>query len=242
MKLHRFFIDKPTLIVGDKLVIEKPLAHYMVNVLRLKLQRPVMLFNDSGTTFLGTIVEVTRHTLVIEVTESYEESKESNLKIHLVQSISKGERMDFTLQKSVELGVTEITPVFSERTEVRVKGERIDSKMAHWRKVIVSACEQCGRNRLPRLNMPVPMLEWLRANPVTLGLIADPNATQTLHNMTIPEEVTLIVGPEGGFTLTEIHEAIQHEFIPIKMGPRILRTETAAMAIMTLLQFRGGDL
>jgi 16S rRNA (uracil1498-N3)-methyltransferase len=242
MKLHRFFIDKPTLTVGDKLVIEKPLAHYMVNVLRLKLQRPVMLFNDSGMTFLGTIVEVTRHTLVIGVTEAYEESKESALKVHLVQSISKGERMDFTLQKSVELGVAEITPVFSERTEVRVKGERIDSKMTHWRKVIIAACEQCGRNRLPRLNTPMFLLEWLRTHPVSLGVIADPNATTTLHHLDIPNAVTLMVGPEGGFTLTEMHEAIQHQFIPIKMGPRILRTETAALAMMTLLQFRGGDL
>ncbi|MEY3182340.1 MAG: hypothetical protein RLZ35_325 [Pseudomonadota bacterium] len=242
MKLHRFFIEKPSLIVGDKLVIEKPLAHYMVNVLRLKLQRPVMLFNDTGHTFLGTIIEVTRHTLVIEVTESYEESKESNLKVHLVQSISKGERMDFTLQKSVELGVTEITPVFSERTEVRVKGERVDSKMAHWRKVIISACEQSGRNRLPRLNPPIAMMEWLRLNPITLGIIADPNATETLHKVPIQGEATLLVGPEGGFALTEIHAAIQHGFIPIKMGPRILRTETAAIAIMTLLQFCGGDL
>lgn len=242
MRTYRFFIDKPTLSVGDRLIIEPPLSHHMVTVLKLKEQQSVKLFNGTGVTFLGDILNITRRTVMVEVLKAYEESRESPLRIHLIQSISKGDRMDFTLQKSVELGVTEITPVFSERSEVRLRGERVETKMAHWRKVMISACEQSGRNHIPTLHTPVYFLDWIKNNPVQLGIIADPKATQTIHDLKIPQQVSLMIGPEGGFSLGEIDAAVQHQFVSIKMGPRILRTETAAMVIITALQFQAGDL
>lgn len=242
MRTHRCFIDKKPLTVGERVNIEGPTVHHLINVLKVKEDHPLMLFNDTGHTFLANILQITRHRIVVEIKEAYEENRESPLHIHLIQSIAKGERMDFTLQKSVELGVCEITPVFSERSEVKLKGDRLESKMLHWRKIIISACEQCGRNQLPILNAPVPFLDWIKNNPVPLGLIADPRASKTIHELTLPKSIVLMIGPEGGFSLTEINWAIQHEYIPIRVGPRILRTETAAMAIISTLQFQAGDL
>jgi len=242
MRTYRCFVDIPQLTAPDRVTLASPASHHLINVLKIKVGNPLTLFNGTDKIFMANVHQITRHHVIVDVKEVYEESRESPLHIHLVQAITKGERMDFTLQKSVELGVAEITPVFSERCEVRLKGERVEVKMNHWRKVIISACEQCGRNRLPVLNTPEPFMEWIRNHPTSLGLIADPRATQTLHELTLPSRVVLMIGPEGGFSLSEVDWAIQHEFKPIRVGPRILRTETAAMAIITALQCKAGDL
>ena len=151
--------------------------------------------------------------------------------------------MDYTLQKAVELGVTDIVPLWTERTQVRLDDKRLERRMDHWRGVTISACEQCGRTRIPGLDAPVELKPWLAETDLQgLRLVLDPNATLTLTGLEHPESrVALLTGPEGGLSGAEREFARQHGFIPVRFGPRILRTETAALAAISSLQALWGD-
>ena len=170
---------------------------------------------------------------------------ESPLKVHLVQGISRGERMDFVVQKATELGVKRITPLLTERGVVKLDDQRAKKRQQHWQKIAASACEQCGRVRLPLLDAPERLDAWLGNKPahVESDVILRPGATQSLSAIDMPvTKICILIGPEGGFTDAEYQLADAAGFVAVSMGPRVLRTETAAVAALTILQSRWGDL
>jgi 16S rRNA (uracil1498-N3)-methyltransferase len=217
--------------------------HHLFTVLRTKENEEIIVFNGKGQSWRARVKSVGKKAGEIELIDSINENTESPLKIHLAQAVSKGERMDLVMQKATELGVTEITPILTERGNVKLDQERWDKKLAHWNEIMISACEQSGRSVLPVLNPVIDLKTWFTQLPQGLRLILSPTAAQPLKAETQPEQVTLLIGPEGGLTEQEIEFATHRfQFQPIQLGPRILRTETAALAALSILQFAWGDL
>ena len=168
---------------------------------------------------------------------------ESPLKIHLGQGISRGDKVDFTIQKSVELGITEITPIFSQRCGVKLSGDRLAKKHQQWQKIAIAAAEQSGRNFVPVVHPPIDIKEWLEQASDAIKLTLHPRAEHSIKTIQVPTEgVRFLVGPEGGFTDAEIDIAKQQNFVDIRLGPRVLRTETAALTVLSALQLQFGDL
>ena len=167
---------------------------------------------------------------------------ESPLAVHLGQAISKGDRMDYAIQKAVELGVAAITPLYTEHGDVRLRGEREAKKLAHWQAVAASACEQCGRAVVPTVHFPMTLAEWLTERNEALRLVLHPGTRGVLEQATAPDSVALLIGPEGGLSAKDLETALAVGFMPLSLGPRILRTETAPVVALSLLQYRFGDL
>jgi len=242
MRRIRLFTDQP--IEADHTVeLQGPPAHHLLKVLRRREGDWVTLFNGNGCEHQGKITSVAgRDRCTVELTRSNQPATESPLTITLIQAVGRGDRMDWALQKSVELGVTTIQPVFSERTEVRLSGSRADKRLAHWKSVMISACEQCGRVRVPGLK-PLRTLPEL-APADGLGLYLDPGAERGLDDLedVADQPVALAVGPEGGFSEKDIGVLEVLGFRGLRMGPRVLRTETAGPALLSALQARWGDL
>ncbi len=238
MRLSRFFIDAP-LALGQHELPEAQ-AHYLGRVLRLGTGAAVQLFDGSGYEYLGQLVEVGKKSVRVELHERVEGQAESPLRVHLGQGLSRGERMDWAIQKATELGVAEITPLFSERCEVRLKDERADKRLAHWRQVAISACEQCGRSRLPSIHTPLPLSQWLEQTPADLKLVLHPFA-EPLSSHAKPTSLAFLIGPEGGLDDDEVASASRAGFHPARLGPRVLRTETAPVVALTVAQQLWGD-
>ncbi|MEO4048638.1 16S rRNA (uracil(1498)-N(3))-methyltransferase [Pseudomonas sp. CAU 1711] len=238
MRLSRFFIDAP-LSLGQHLLPEAQ-AHYIGRVLRHAAGDAVQLFDGSGQEYLGELIEVGKKAVRVELREAFAGQAESPLRIHLGQGLSRGERMDWAIQKATELGVAEITPLLSERCEVRLKDERADKRLAHWRQVAISACEQCGRSRLPTLHPPVPLAEWRTAVEAELKLVLHPLAAP-LDSHARPQSLAFLIGPEGGLSETEVEQARAAGFHPARLGPRVLRTETAPVVALAVAQQLWGD-
>ena len=173
---------------------------------------------------------------------SSETVRESSLQSHLAISISRGERFDFVLQKATELGVTEITPLFTERTEVKLQGDRLDKKLSSWQKILISACEQCGRNVIPTLNLPQAFEPFIRSAQAEQKFVLHHRNTVSPSNATTAKSVLLLVGPEGGLSEQEIAGAREYDFQNLALGPRVLRTETAPLAALSIFQFLWGDI
>lgn len=238
MRLSRFFIDAP-LTLGD-VALPEASAHYIGRVLRLSAGNPVQLFDGSGDEFRGTLKEVGKKHVIAELTEKLPGLEESALRIHLGQGLSRGERMDWAIQKATELGVSEITPIVSDRCEVRLKDERAEKRLQHWRQVAISACEQCGRSRVPTLHSPVTLTEWVGTVSADLKLVLHPVATPlTAHPR--PSQLAFLIGPEGGLTDAEVELANGNGFLPARLGPRVLRTETAPVVALSVAQQLWGD-
>lgn len=217
-------------------------AHYLRTVLRLKRGAELTLFNGTDQEFAAVVTEAHREQVCLQLGESRERSVESPLNLHLAMGISRGERMDLVIQKAVELGVTRITPLFTEHCVVRLDETRRGNRTAHWQKIIHGACEQSGRNRIPRLDEPQRLEDFLQHRPQT-GLFFDPLGKTGLSGLQKPEgSLTLLAGPEGGFAGHERESAREAGYIPVRLGPRILRTETAAIAALTAVQCLWGDL
>jgi 16S rRNA (uracil1498-N3)-methyltransferase len=200
---------------------------------------------DSGVEFDAAITHIDKHGVTVKLGAGAPVSRESPLPCTLVQAISSGERMDYTLQKAVELGVSAIQPIYSERSIVRLDERRTQTRLAHWRQVVASACEQCGRNSVPALHPPLAMIDWFAGLPAPVGgelrVLMSPDASQRLSESVRPAAVMLLAGPEGGFTDTEIDLACERGFAPVRLGPRTLRTETAALAALAALNTLWGD-
>ncbi|MBS0349991.1 MAG: 16S rRNA (uracil(1498)-N(3))-methyltransferase [Proteobacteria bacterium] len=237
----RIFYPQP--LSKNSIVILDPAAsHHLLSVLRLKEGEPLQVFNGEGGSFSARLDGRRKKLAVIQIHEFDPSETESPLSIHLGQVISRAERMDFTIQKSVELGVNEITPLISERCGVRLKEQRLENRLEHWSKIAISASEQSGRCRVPKINKVVDFTAFLEQS-IEIGFICDPMAKYVLPETTQPmQRLTLIIGPEGGFSEQEINHAKKTGVQPLWLGPRILRTETAAIAAMTLLQRQWGDL
>ncbi|OLS61119.1 16S rRNA (uracil(1498)-N(3))-methyltransferase [Pseudomonas putida] len=238
MRLSRFFIDAP-LSLGEHDLPEAQ-AHYIGRVLRMNAGDAVQLFDGSGQEYLGQLLEVGKKTVRVSLAEALPGQAESPLHIHLGQGLSRGERMDWAIQKATELGVNVITPIVSERCEVRLKDERADKRLAHWRQVAISACEQCGRSSVPQINPPVTLAEWLAASNEDLKLVLHPVA-EPLVSHERPASLAFLIGPEGGLSDAEVEQAKASGFHSARLGPRVLRTETAPVVALAVAQQLWGD-
>ncbi|MDE3737097.1 16S rRNA (uracil(1498)-N(3))-methyltransferase [Pseudomonas resinovorans] len=238
MRLSRFFIDAP-LALGQHNLPEAQ-AHYIGRVLRLASGDPVQLFDGSGQEYLGELVEVGKKTVRVELRDAFTGMAESPLRVHLGQGLSRGERMDWAIQKATELGVAQISPIVSERCEVRLKDERADKRLAHWRQVAISACEQCGRSVLPVIHSPVTLADWQRDVQADLKLVLHPVA-EPLAGHARPSSLAFLIGPEGGLSEAEVDAAKAAGFHAARLGPRVLRTETAPVVALSVAQQLWGD-
>ena len=225
-------------------MLEGTAASHVARVLRLRAGDPVTLFNGDGWDYEGIVRAPRSDRVAVELTDRVEALPESPLRVTLVQAIARGERMDWVMQKATELGVARIVPVATERSIVRLDGDKADRRLAHWRAVTISACEQCGRARLPEVETPLPFEAWLgrSAGEELRCLLAPAGGPPLASIMAAPAGVQLLVGPEGGLTEAESAAARTAGFSPRSLGPRILRTETAAIVALAVLQSAAGDL
>lgn len=228
---------------GSVFPLDENTHHHLFTVLRCQEGEIIEVFNGKGEAWRAKIIQLVKRQGQIELLEPIARVVESPLKIHLAQAVSKGDRMDLVMQKATELGVTEITPLLTERGNVKVDKDRWDKKIAHWEQIIIHACEQSGRHTLPRLNPVIDIKTWFTQCPEGLRLILSPHQGQSLSALPVPDQLTLLIGPEGGLTEQEIQFAIERfHFISIQLGPRVLRTETAAITALSVIQHLWGDL
>ena len=242
MRNPRIYIDQ-ALTVDATIQLSDDAFGHVVRVLRLTDGDAITLFNGDGNDYAATLTDVAKKKAFAQVLSSQAIDNESPLNLHLGQGISRGDRMDFTLQKSVELGVNTITPLFTERCGVKLSGERLAKKVEQWQKIVISACEQSGRATVPEVKEPMHLSDWLIEQTEALKLNLHPRAEHSI--MTLPIEtarVRLLIGPEGGLSDEEIEVASNAGYTEVLMGPRVLRTETAALTAITALQCRFGDL
>lgn len=218
-------------------------AHHAARVLRLQVGDRVAVFNGLGGEGEARITDIGKRNVMVEIVSWHAVERESPLQVRLAQAISAGEKMDFTLQKAVELGIGNIQPLASERSVVRLSGERAEKRVAHWQGVVIAACEQSGRNHVPEVAPIRPMLDWLGEQDGSgLRLMLSPVAEVGLRDLLKPTgNVTLLVGPEGGLSPGEAEAAQRYGFTPVRLGARVLRTETAALAALAAMQTLWGD-
>lgn len=241
MNLPRFYC-REALAPGAHVELPEPVARHAVRVLRLPPGAPMVLFDGRGGEYPAHIERIERDRVYAELAAWRDVERESSLHVTLVQALQAGEKMDFTIQKAVELGVRNIVPVESRRSVMRLAGERASKRVAHWQGVAASACEQCGRNQVP-LVAPLEKLDNWLARPAqgVLRLMLAPDAEQSLADLPPASEIQLLIGAEGGLDPQEMLAAKQAGFQAVRMGPRVLRTETAGLAALAVIQALWGD-
>ncbi len=254
MRVSRFFIDGP-LSQGKYIDLPPHLINYIVNVLRLKTGNNIILFNGQQVTdtstqkqhigeFNAVLSEISKRKATVFIENFVVKNTESSLNMHLFQGISRSERMDFTIQKAIELGVTQITPLLTQRSNSgKFNAKRLGKKMQHWQGIAISACEQSGRTTLVTINEPLH-IDQIEPFSAKINLLLSPDASSSLSELDkeIPASVNIIIGPEGGLNEDEIEWAGHHGYQKLSLGKRILRTETAGLAVLSVLQFLWGDL
>ena len=241
MRISRLYAND-TLRINETINLDDDNAHYARSVLRLNNDAQIIVFNGQGGEFFGRVVEVSRKNVRVELQEFIDRSVESNLKIHIGLGISRGDRMDFSVQKAVELGATKITPLITERCVVQFKDEKKSQRWQHWQKIIQHATEQSGRTVLSEFDEISPLGAWVATQQSGLRIFLDPYAPTSLAQLTLDNnEVILLTGPEGGFSSAERDAAVLAGFTPVKLGARVLRTETASLAALATVQMLWGD-
>lgn len=242
MREFRIYVDLP-LAEGQRLSLPADAAHRVAAVLRLRPGDEVRLFNGGGGNHAARILSAGRREVRVEIGQRHSRDRESPLTVTLALGISRGQKMDYTVQKAVELGTAALVPLVTEHGNVRLDGERAAARMLHWKNVIIGACEQCGRDTLPELHEPVAFADWIAQHKPVTTLLLDPNATHGLAAIEpAPRALCLLAGPEGGFSATETELARARGCTPIRLGPRVLRTETASVAALAACQALWGDL
>jgi 16S rRNA (uracil1498-N3)-methyltransferase len=241
MRIPRVFSAQP-LTSGASIQLDEAGSHYLSKVLRMQAGRELVLFNGEGGEYAGEIAAISKKQVTVALGEFTPDNRESPLQLELAISVSRGERMDWVIQKATELGASRITPLLTERTEVKLGSERQEKKTGHWRQIVISACEQCQRNILPPLDSPVTLDEWLPQVTAEARFVLHHRDSQRLPTDSKPASVALLIGPEGGLSETEIEQARAAGFAPLTLGPRVLRTETAPVAAVSLVQYLWGDL
>lgn len=244
MRISRVFMPE-SLDTGSTVAVTDKALHYLTRVLRLTDDSPLIVFNGQGGEYDGVLVNVTKKKAAIRIVGFRPEDCESPLHIVLAQGLAKGEKMDWIVQKATELGVSEIVPLFTRYSDVKLNEERAERRQQHWQDIAISACEQCGRNRLPVIHAPTALDVWMSQlaprmddeQRLILNLAAR-SATLTAE----PRRVTILIGPEGGFREDEFTQAEMAGFASWNLGPRVLRTETATVSAVSLVQARWGDL
>lgn len=219
------------------------IATHAIRVLRMRAGDAVVLFNGDGMDYACRLATIGKKEVTAEVLAADAVNRESPLQITLAQGISSGDRMDYTIQKAVELGISAIQPIASQRSVVKLAHDRADKRREHWQNVAISACEQSGRAVVPAVAAPLTLPNWLaQLQPHALGITLAPTAKDSLHELPQPTgPICLLIGPEGGLTMDEIGLAASHGFTPVRLGPRILRTETAALTVLSAIQTLWGD-
>jgi len=249
MRIPRIY-QSTRLTVGETLSLTADAANHLVRVLRLLAGAEIRVFNGEGGEFSAQIIAIDKKQVLVEIGKYSVVNTESAFRVHLGQAIARGEKMDYILQKTVELGVSKITPLLTTRCGVQLSKERWDKRLRHWQAIIINACEQCGRDKIPMITLPILLQDWL-VNSFDKNFsgcrkfVLDPAAPQKLSAFSsvfqsLPA-VKLLVGAEGGLTESEINLAVQNDFAAVCLGPRILRTETAAVVALAALQSYGGD-
>lgn len=246
MRFTRIYLsDQQSLQTGKTLVLNPQSSNHILTVLHLKIGDELIVFNGKGGEFKARISAIeNKKTALITITDFLEINHESPVKIYLGQGISRGDKMDYTIQKSVELGVYAITPLFTEYCNVKLEGERLKKREEHWQNIAISAAEQSHRCVVPNI-LPAQKIEaWLTENFAGVKIVLDPRANQTLAKLAASQVscVKLLIGPEGGLSDSEVEIAKERGFTGVKLGPRILRTETAALAAISVLQYMWGDI
>lgn len=239
MRIPRIYQAVP-LAINAEIVLSPEASNHLLRVLRLKEAAKLIIFNGEGGEYSASISRTTKKDCWAKLTEYYAKDIESPVKIHLAQGIARGEKMDFIIQKSVELGVAEITPLFSEFCDVHLDQERQNKRLLHWQNIAINACEQSGRTRIPKINAPQKLSQFLVEHQAELKLFLHPYAKE--YSIThSPQSLTVLIGPEGGFSEQEVAAAVQQNYQVLSLGPRILRTETASIACLTIMQYCWGD-
>lgn len=240
MREHRIFHPQP-LQTGAEVTLDDNACRHVVQVLRLRPNEHIVLFDGSGMDYAATLLKISKNTASAKVGQVLRRESPAPFNVHLALGISRGERMDFSVQKAVELGVQQITPLFTGRTLVQLKGAKLQARLAHWQGVIRHACEQSGRASLPTLHTARSLSAFLE--PFSgQGILLDHRAALQIHQIPKPDgNLTVLVGPEGGLAQKERDLALQCGFIGVKLGPRILRTETAPLAALAAIQTLWGD-
>jgi 16S rRNA (uracil1498-N3)-methyltransferase len=243
MRLTRVYVDTPV-SAGKRVVVEGSAANHITRVLRLRSGDALTVFDGSGNEFGARIEEFRKEAVVVSVAEPRALDRESPLSLTLAQGISRGERMDWIIQKATELGASRIVPVFTKRSVVRLDEKQAERKLQHWRAIAVAACEQCGRNRIPELATPVDFFNVLPED--TSGatrILLSPTGDLRIDDLkSVAAGITVLIGPEGGLEDSEQEAALAAGFKAVRLGPRVLRTETAAIAALTIIQRYFGDL
>ncbi len=242
MRIPRIYHPE-TIVDLNCIALSEDAAGHVGRVLRMQVGQEVLLFDGSGAEFPAVIEDVTKKNVMVKPSERIERNVESPLDLHLGQVISRGDKMEFTIQKSVELGVNTITPLISERCGVKLDQQRFEKKLQQWQKIAIAACEQSGRNTIPEIRPIMSLEEWCQEAYDGLKLNLHPRAKYTINTLPTPvTKVRLLIGPEGGLSSEEIAMTHQYHFEETLLGPRVLRTETAALTAITALQVRFGDL
>jgi 16S rRNA (uracil1498-N3)-methyltransferase len=241
VRLTRVYVEQ-ALAAGQSASIGGTAANHIARVLRLREGAALTLFDGRGGEYAASVTGIRKETVQVDVHEHRVIERESALDLTLVQGVSRGERMDWVMQKATELGVRRIVPVLTERTVVRLDDRQGERKLQHWRAIVAAACEQCGRNRVPEVTSPLGLYETLRTlDTEATRVLLSPAGKLRVGDLPRPTRVTLLIGPEGGLADNEEYAAVAAGFRQVQLGPRILRTETAALAALAALQHDFGD-
>lgn len=241
MRIPRIY-HSSAIALHHEFALDEDAANHVGRVLRMPVGSELLLFNGDGFNYPAHISNADKKRVMVSATSQQPNPVESPVSIHLGQGISRGDRMDFAIQKAVELGVTEITPLFTERCGVKLDGERLQKRNEQWQKIAISACEQSGRSIVPKVHPAISLQQWLSQQTKELKLTLHPRATDTIKTLTASCHIRLVIGPEGGFTDLEMAQTSDAGFTGIQLGPRVLRTETAALTAISALQLQFGDL
>lgn len=240
MRVPRFY--QPTPLIVDTLIsLDDNCVQHIARVLRMKPNEAIILFNGDGCEYTGNLVEVEKRRVSVQITTCNTPARISPLNIQVGQSISRGDRMDYAIQKTTELGMNTLTPLISDRCEVKLKADRLEKKQQQWQQLAISACEQSLRTNIPNINNPTTLDEWITNCDAQVKLVLHHHSVKPLGDYEKPASVALLVGPEGGLTQREVDLAISHGFQPVTFGPRVMRTETAPVAALSVLQYLWGD-
>jgi 16S rRNA (uracil1498-N3)-methyltransferase len=242
MRLTRVYVDAP-LASGMRVTLQGSAAGHLTRVLRLRVGEALTVFNGAGGEYAASIEHAHAGRVAVAIGELRAIERESPLTLTLAQGVSRGERMDLVVQKATELGASGLAPVLAERSVVRLTAQQAERRLNHWRAIAIAACEQSGRNRLPAIASPVPLKDFLRTSDGSMRLLLSPAAPATLADLPrLVSAITVLIGPEGGLAEAEQEAAVAAGFKPVRLGPRVLRTETAAITALALLQREFGDL
>ncbi len=241
MRTIRIFYNN-NITIGNNIVLPKQTSNHLIQVLRLNLNHEIILFNGDGRNYTSNIISNNKNATELEIVSSEKSLNESPVKIHIALALTKNDKMDLAIQKSVELGVTEITPLIMKHSIVKLDDKKREKRFNRWLEIIHSACEQSGRSVIPILNPIIEWDKWSENSDSELKIVCDPYGNKNLNSFTTkPHSVLLVIGPEGGFSTEEIVEFRNRHYNNVQFGQRILRAETAAIATITAVQTFWGD-